>query len=290
MSENLIHPQALCQPGSIGQGTTVAAFVTVDPSARIGVDCVVQAGVRIGAGVEIGDRVKIGENAVLSGGSVGDAPPTRILDGAQIGSNATVLPGLTIGAEAIIAPGSLVSHTVPTYAEVAGNPALIQGYVDSPMLTEVIEPGDQPHAGSKQPRDTSVRGVQIHYLNSVGDLRGMLAASEFTKEMPFTPQRCFMVYDVPSAKVRGEHAHRACHQLLLCVHGSCTVMADDGENRQTFELSGPARGLYLPPMTWASQYNYSGDGVLLVFASHPYDSDDYIRDYPVFLQELRTSN
>jgi hypothetical protein len=36
-------------------------------------------------------------------------------------------------------------------------------------------------------------------------------------------------------------------------------------------------------MVWGSQYNYSSDAVLLVFASHEYDAGDYIRDYDDYL-------
>jgi len=36
-------------------------------------------------------------------------------------------------------------------------------------------------------------------------------------------------------------------------------------------------------MTWGTQYNYSPDAVLLVFASYEYDARDYIRDYDEFL-------
>jgi len=34
---------------------------------------------------------------------------------------------------------------------------------------------------------------------------------------------------------------------------------------------------------WGSQYHYSPDAVLLVFASLEYDADDYIRDYDDYL-------
>jgi hypothetical protein len=36
-------------------------------------------------------------------------------------------------------------------------------------------------------------------------------------------------------------------------------------------------------MIWAIQFRYSPDAMLLVFASDPYDPDDYIRDYDEFL-------
>jgi UDP-2-acetamido-3-amino-2,3-dideoxy-glucuronate N-acetyltransferase len=38
----------------------------------------------------------------------------------------------------------------------------------------------------------------------------------------------------------------------------------------------------MPPMIWGTQYRYSRDAVLMVFASHSYDGDDYIRDYDSF--------
>jgi UDP-2-acetamido-3-amino-2,3-dideoxy-glucuronate N-acetyltransferase len=44
-------------------------------------------------------------------------------------------------------------------------------------------------------------------------------------------------------------------------------------------------GIYVPPLVWASQFRYTTDAVLLVLASHPYDPDDYIRDYETFLAE-----
>ena len=36
-------------------------------------------------------------------------------------------------------------------------------------------------------------------------------------------------------------------------------------------------------MVWGTQYRYAPDAMLLVFASHPYDPDDYIRDYDEFV-------
>jgi dTDP-4-dehydrorhamnose 3,5-epimerase-like enzyme len=90
------------------------------------------------------------------------------------------------------------------------------------------------------------------------------------------------VYGVPTAEVRGEHAHHACHQFLVCVHGSVSVIADDGTAREEFVLENSSTGVYMPPMIWGVQYRYSADAVLMVFASHPYDAADYIRDYDEF--------
>jgi UDP-2-acetamido-3-amino-2,3-dideoxy-glucuronate N-acetyltransferase len=130
---------------------------------------------------------------------------------------------------------------------------------------------------------TSVRGVTLHEMVEVRDPRGNLSVGEFGRDVPFTIRRYFLVYGVPSAQNRGEHAHRLCHQFLVAVTGSLHVIADDGVQREEFVLDRPDRGLYLPPMVWGVQHRYSADGVLLVLASDPYDPADYIRDHREFL-------
>ena len=72
----------------------------------------------------------------------------------------------------------------------------------------------------------------------------------------------------------------------MCLRGSLSVVVDDGRASEEIALDGPSVGLYLPPMIWAVQYRYSADALLLVFASDPYDANDYIRDYDEFLSEM----
>lgn len=130
--------------------------------------------------------------------------------------------------------------------------------------------------------EINVKRVAFYKMPRIVDNRGSLTVGEFGKTIPFFVKRYFMVFDVPSIEMRGEHAHKECHQFLICVRGSCAVIADDGENRQEFTLNQPDVGIYLPPMTWGIQYKYSEDAILLVFASHYYDASDYIRDYSEF--------
>ena len=47
-------------------------------------------------------------------------------------------------------------------------------------------------------------------------------------------------------------------------------------------LDSPSKGIYLPPMIWGTQYKYSSDSILLVFASDYYEAEDYVRDYDEF--------
>ena len=133
----------------------------------------------------------------------------------------------------------------------------------------------------------AVDGVHLQRFSAFSDLRGRLTAGEMpTEAIPFEPKRWFLVYDVPSREVRGEHAHRVCHQFLISVHGRVNVAVDDGKQRAEAVLDDPTAGIYIPPLIRGSQFRYDEDAVLLVLASHSYDPDDYIRDYDTFLREV----
>lgn len=311
MNENpyFIHQLGCCETDHVGKGTRIWAFAHVLPGARIGEDCnicdhvfiendvvignrvTVKSGVQLWDGITVQDDVLIGPNATFTNDRfprsrqyLDTYPRTILCHGASIGANATILPGLTIGQHVMVGAGAVVTRSVPPNAIVIGNPGRISGYVDTARLS--------PHAHIlalnqlEQPggETTDVKGVTSHRLPLVKDLRGNLSVGEFEHHIPFPVKRYFLVFDVPSAETRGEHAHVTCHQFLICVKGRCSVVGDDGVNRQEFILQRPNIGLYLRPMVWSIHYKYSPDAVLLVFASEHYDADDYIRDYDQFLQ------
>lgn len=122
-------------------------------------------------------------------------------------------------------------------------------------------------------------------LASFVDLRGNLIVGELPSSLPFEAKRFFYVSNVPEGEPRGIHAHKECHQLLICVAGTVKAMVDDGQHREVFTLSSNGQALHMPPLTWGCQYDYSLDAVLLVLASHTYDPDDYIHEYDEFLAQ-----
>jgi acetyltransferase-like isoleucine patch superfamily enzyme/dTDP-4-dehydrorhamnose 3,5-epimerase-like enzyme len=304
------HPQALVESDTVGAGTRVWAFAHVLPGARIGSDCnicdhtliendvvvgdrvTIKSGVQLWDGTRLEDDVFVGPNvsftndpAPRSNRHLDQHPQTVVRRGASIGANATLLPGITIGPFAMVGAGAVVTHDVPAYAVVIGNPARIVRYTDEAG-------GRAPEEAAPEPTDdgapaVAVPGVHLHRSPIVRDLRGNLSARELGAGLPFTPARCFVVFDVPSKEVRGAHAHRECHQLLVCLRGSVACVVDDGRRRQEIALEGPELALYIPPMIWAVQYKYTGDALLLVLASHVYDPDDYIRSYDEFLAVQR---
>jgi dTDP-4-dehydrorhamnose 3,5-epimerase-like enzyme len=121
-------------------------------------------------------------------------------------------------------------------------------------------------------------------LPVIRDPRGSLSFAEFEDTLPFLPKRYFVVFDVPEGQTRGGHAHSTVHQLLVCVKGSCLVELDDGKVRDEVWLDRPELSLYIPPRIWATQRQFSRDGVLMVLASEVYDPDEYIKDYDEFLR------
>jgi hypothetical protein len=249
-----------------------------NPLASVGKDVVLPASVNLSSKARVGDRVVFAEGA-----------PALVRDGAEIEAAAVIAPGIEIGRDALVKVGAVVTQSVPANAIVEGNPARVVGYrmsgdgrlaeVGAKVITASVFDGKV--GPSKQ--ELGVGGAAVFLMHRVSDVRGSLSVGEIERDLPFPPERYFLVYDVPSSELRGEHAHKACHQFLVCVHGSCRLLLDDGISRVEVTLDRPELGVHMPPMLWGTQYRYTADAVLMVFASHAYDADDYIRSYEEYI-------
>lgn len=277
--------QAISKPGAIaGEGRAIDATALnscvhqtafFDVGAKVAVDAIVGAFVHVPAGVMIDTGAVIEDGTCFAGGN---GEGIQIGARARIGAGATLCRGVSIGEGAVVLPGAVVMRSVPANAVVQGNPATIVSYVDVDMVVATA-----PATSQAPVERVGVGDVTVHHFPVIADIRGSLTVGEFDREIPFVPHRYFMVFDVPSRETRGEHAHRECHQFLVCVRGTCAVVVDDGSKRSEILLDSPAKGLHLPPMIWGVQYRYTSDALLLVFASHHYDASDYIRSYTDFL-------
>jgi len=238
-------------------------------------------------GLRVEDDVFIGPNATFTNDRfprsrqhLAEYPRTVIKRGASIGANATLAPGIVIGEMAMVGAGAVVTHNAPPHSKLAGNPARIIGYVDATPEVPPAKLAEESHA-------EALGEATVYRLPRAEDLRGSLSFGEVYRQVPFEVKRYFLVFGVASEHIRGEHAHRTLHQFLVCVAGRCHVVTDDGTSRHEVVLDSPAKGVYLPPMVWATEYKFTPDAVLLVLASEYYDSDDYIRDYGEFLAVRR---
>jgi UDP-2-acetamido-3-amino-2,3-dideoxy-glucuronate N-acetyltransferase len=151
-----VHPRALVETETIGEGTRVWAFAHVMKGATIGRNCnicdhsfvesnvvigdgvTIKNGVSIWDGVSLGNHVFVGPNAVFTN----DLNPraevkktreqflaTEVQEGVSIGANATIVCGITIGRYAFVGAGAVVIRDVPPYALIVGNPARQIGFL-----------------------------------------------------------------------------------------------------------------------------------------------------------------
>ena len=88
-------------------------------------------------GITIEDNVQIAANCqfLTNNHDPYDRPvltskPILIKEGAWIGAGATIMPGISIGKYAIVGAASAVTHDVPDYSVVVGNPAKVLKMLD----------------------------------------------------------------------------------------------------------------------------------------------------------------
>jgi hypothetical protein len=113
------------------------------------------------------------------------------------------------------------------------------------------------------------------------DSNGELCVYESAKQVPFVILRVFTV----TAKVgdfRGDHAHKECLQLLICVSGKIMVTCDNGFGVVSHMLEEMGNGLLVPASIWTKQEYQTDGAVLMVLCDRGYEEEDYIRDYEEF--------
>lgn len=134
----------------------------------------------------------------------------------------------------------------------------------------------------------SVYDCSVIELPRINNRAGNITPISNNVNIPFEIKRIFYIYDIPGGEDRGAHSHRECHQFLVAATGSFEIELDDGTNKRTVTLNRPYFGLHIPPGIWAAEKGFSSGAVCLVYASHPYEEDDYIRDYQKYKTFKRT--
>ncbi len=134
----LIHGFVNLYGCTIGDDTHIGTFVEIQKNAIIGCQCKIRIHTFICEGVTIEDDCFIGHGVLFINDRYPRATredgkpqteadwkviPTRVCQGASIGSGAVILPGVTIGKRALIGAGAVVTHDVAENAVVAGVPA-----------------------------------------------------------------------------------------------------------------------------------------------------------------------
>jgi hypothetical protein len=124
-------------------------------------------------------------------------------------------------------------------------------------------------------------------LPTVRDDRGLLGVIE-GDQVPFVVRRLFWLSGIQEGKSRGHHAHRKCHQMIICLDGSVEITATTASSTsETFTLT-ECQALHITPMTWVVLTNFEPGTTVAVLADRPYDEDDYIRDFARFVELLKS--
>ncbi|NMB55060.1 MAG: N-acetyltransferase [Leptolinea sp.] len=163
MSDFFSHSTAIVETEQIGSGTRIWAYAHVMKEVQIGSNCNIGDHSFIESGVVVGNNVTIKNGNMLFEGLVledgvfvgphvfftNDLHPrsprlpqakmrykshdwlykTLVKRGASLGAGAVILADTTIGEYALVGAGCVVSHDVPAYALVVGNPARQIGWV-----------------------------------------------------------------------------------------------------------------------------------------------------------------
>ncbi|MCU0273087.1 MAG: FdtA/QdtA family cupin domain-containing protein [Acidimicrobiales bacterium] len=96
-------------------------------------------------------------------------------------------------------------------------------------------------------------------------------------------ERGFLLTDVPPGGVRGGHAHRRSHQLVVVAAGEVDATVADGVGEAVVRLVAGGEALAVPPLVWLTLSGFTPGAAVLVLGTEPHDDAEFVRS----LDELR---
>lgn len=132
---------------------------------------------------------------------------------------------------------------------------------------------------------------KILKLPKIVDPRGNLTFLQFPEQIPFQVERVFWTYDVPGGEIRGGHAYKEQHEVIIALSGSFDVVITSPSGEiQKISLNRSYFGLYLPPNTWRHIENFSTNALALHLSSTEYLENDYTRDFDSYIQNTNLND
>ncbi|MBT4964190.1 MAG: FdtA/QdtA family cupin domain-containing protein [Francisellaceae bacterium] len=129
----------------------------------------------------------------------------------------------------------------------------------------------------------TVNDIKVITFPNQENRKAQLSIYDTDSSVPFDIKRVFCINSREKLK-RGDHAHKECLQILICLSGAIKVICDDKKRKKEFLLDSSHKGLLVPAMIWATQDYIESSSILMVLCSHSYNEEDYIRDYQRFLK------
>ena len=120
-------------------------------------------------------------------------------------------------------------------------------------------------------------------IENFGEIRGSLDVVELELEDSFEIKRFYVISNVPSGMIRGQHAHKNLKQIFFALSGEFKLSVTDGDASESVVVKARQFGYYLAAGYWRELSEFSPDAICLVLASEHYDASDYIYSYKEFL-------
>jgi oxalate decarboxylase/phosphoglucose isomerase-like protein (cupin superfamily) len=127
-----------------------------------------------------------------------------------------------------------------------------------------------------------MKKVKLVDLPKILDPRGNLSFFENNNQIPFDIKRTYWVYDVPGGEIRGSHAFKESHELIIALSGSFDLILNDGKKEFKYNLNRSYNGVYVPNLIWRRLENFSTNSLALIVSNIEYNEQDYIRDFDEF--------
>jgi len=103
---------------------------------------------------------------------------------------------------------------------------------------------------------------------------GLLFPFEFQLLSDWIPCRSFLLID-KAGSIRGQHGHKNCKQAFWLVNGRIRIILRQKGNILEKLLETPEIILSVREKTWV-EIEFLDDSQVIVFASEPYDANDYL--------------
>lgn len=125
-------------------------------------------------------------------------------------------------------------------------------------------------------------------LTAAVDCRGDLFALNQLSAIGFVAERLYFVHRNPQGGINNAFALRSTTELFVPLDGDFACTVNDGLEL-TSVVCRRGQAILIPPMHWTTRTSECKSASYLAVASSQYDPSDYIRDYEIFLAEIRRS-
>ena len=132
-----------------------------------------------------------------------------------------------------------------------------------------------------------IKKIRKFKLKSFLRKSGKLIPISFDKKFPIPVKRVFFLYGKKN-KIRGEHAHKKCHQYFVPIFGKIILTVQTPKFRKKIILDHISKfAVLVPPKYWCSVKFIQNNSILMVACDKYYDFNDYLESFDDYKKYLK---